>query len=490
MAAMDYITQYIKSIIVLIDWRTFLDVPIIALGIFFLYHTLRTSGVWRIALGVSAALFIYVLANVLNLTGIEWIYSNFSNIALIAIIVIFQPEIRKIFENAASSLRVKWIGKHGKRLSVLISNAAFSLVDKKWGAIIVLPGMDFISSKVSGGIELNAIPSLALISSIFDPHSSGHDGAIIIENGLVKEFALRLPLSSSGKLGSDFGTRHHAAMGLSENSDALVIVVSEERGNVSIFNNGKHISLNEKKDLSTYVESHWEKTGSYSPEGKNFKKQGIFLIEITVSLLAAFLLWSSIMFSATHIKQMAFTIPIEYKIGTSDNAISGEKPTAVRIKVSGNAADLNLIKPNELKVAIDFSSSKPGKRIITVTKSNITLPAGVHLIDAEPSVFEIDLQSFTEKKVAVKPQIIGALPEGLEIYSIEVVPNEINILYSTNEKGLEDIYITTTPIFLKNISEDTRLICNLIAPPNIYPVGKHLPDVEVVIILKPKKAIE
>ena len=267
-----------------------------------------------------------------------------------------------------------------------------------------------------------------------------------------------------------------------------VVVVSEERGSVSIFNNGNYIPVDDKKNLFSWVESHWVKTGSYLPLKRSFKKQAIFLIEMTASLLAAFVLWSSIIFSTTRIKEMSFAIPIEYMMASSDVAIMGEKPTAVRLKVSGSATDINMIKPNELKATIDLSSSGPGKQIITITKNNIHLPGGVNLIDAEPSVFEIDLQSFVENEVTIKPQLIGSLPTGLEISSIEVKPDKINILYSSDGKEPDGMYLTTTPIYLQNISEDTKLICNLISPPNIYPVGKQWVDVTVIIKLKAIKS--
>ena len=487
---MDILIFYLKILMEMADWRTFLDIPIIALGIFFLYHTLRTSGGWRIVLGVTGVVFVFVIAKTFNLTGITWIYSNLSNIALIAIIIIFQPEIRKIFENTVSTFRMKKTGRAGNWLSLLIANSAFLLTQKKWGGIIVLPGKDPIKPKVSGGIKLNASPSLALIASIFDPHSSGHDGAIVIENGIIKQFALRLPLSVSGKLGNDYGTRHHAAMGLAENSDSLVIVVSEERGKVTIFNDGKFVPMEDKKKLSAWIESHWSKTDSFWPGKRNFKKWGLTLMEMTSSLIAAFVLWSFITFGTTNVRELSFAVPIEYLITSSDIVITGEKPTAVRIRVSGSAADINQIKPSELKAAVDLSGAKSGKQLITISKNSINLPARVSLIDSEPSVFEITLQSFTEKEVLIKPQLVGIPPKGFDISSIEINPEKIKILYSTDQKTPGDIFLATTPIYLPEIKDDIKLYCNLIAPPNIYPVGKQWPDVMVTIKLKAVKILK
>jgi len=201
------------------------------MGLFFLYRTLLRLGTWKILAGILIALVVFATASLLDLRGIEWIYSNLSQVALIALIVIFQPELRKIFERAAS-LRRSEIGKGASDLTFMVSDAMFALAQQRRGAILVLPGKEPLGEWLSGGLALNADPSLPLIMSIFDPNSPGHDGAIIIENGKLTRFGVRLPVSKTDNLPVEFGTRHHAAMGLSEVSDALV-VVSEERGSIS-----------------------------------------------------------------------------------------------------------------------------------------------------------------------------------------------------------------------------------------------------------------
>jgi DNA integrity scanning protein DisA with diadenylate cyclase activity len=115
-----------------------------------------------------------------------------------------------------------------------IADALYRLAEERHGAIIVLPGKEPIQEWLAGGFVLDAEPSFPLLMSIFDPHSPGHDGALIVEKGRLSQFGVRLPISDTNKLPAVFGTRHHAAMGLSEKSDAMVLVVSEERGAVSL----------------------------------------------------------------------------------------------------------------------------------------------------------------------------------------------------------------------------------------------------------------
>ena len=245
---MDVFSLQIQTIKELLDWRVSLDIILITLLIFFLYSTLRTTGTAKIFLGIMIAVALFIMARLLDLKGIEWIYSNLSPIFLLALIIIFQPEIRKIFERAAS-IRRREISTEAPKHSSLISDAVFALVKQRRGALLVFPGQDSVKAWTSEGIQIDAQPSYPLLMSIFDPNSPGHDGAVVIENGKISSFAVRLPLSESEKLSEEFGTRHHAGMGLSEVTDALVVAVSEERGTVTLFYEGmveriKNIKMN------------------------------------------------------------------------------------------------------------------------------------------------------------------------------------------------------------------------------------------------------
>ncbi len=481
---MEFLSFNINTILQVIDWRTFVDVPMIALVILLFYRTLRTSGSWRIGLGIVIALFIYLLARIFGLTGISWIFDTLSSIALIALIIIFQPEIRKIFEKTASTLRIKKLLKEGGQLSFVISSAVFDMANRKWGAIIILPGKESIKDKVSGGIPVNASPSIPLLISLFDPHSPGHDGALIIDNGIIEVFALRLPLSTDDRYNHVFGTRHHASMGLSEISDALIITVSEERGEVSFFKEGIYRVIKEKDQLERIIEEHWRKVSSFSPmKPKSGKISGKVAGEVFASLGIAFVLWLSITFSMNQVKEMSATVPIEYKL-PEQTVITGDKPINTRVKIAGTVAKINMVNPESLIAIVDLSDQEAGQREIAISRKNLNLPAGIALVNANPSTFEISLQSYMEHEVNVKPQLVGKLPSGLEISSVEVTPSKIPIMYTTTRKVTGDIHVTTTPIFLSTLQEDTRVVCSVIAPPGMSPVKRQWPEVIVSITVE------
>jgi uncharacterized protein (TIGR00159 family) len=269
------------------NWQSMLDVAIISAGVYILYRTFRTSGSMKVVTGTLIASGIFIAANYLDLKGITWIYSNLSSVILIALIVIFQPELRKIFERTASLYRKGEIQGHD--IADILTDISFDLASRRWGALIVLPGNEPIGSHVSGGISSGSLPSFALIESIFDPHSAGHDGAMIISNGRVESFGVRLPISESGHLAEEYGTRHHAAMGMCELSDSLVLLVSEERGQVSLFKAGSMIPMSGKVNLKKAILDHYEGLTGYRDLLKKRGKvnRSVVILEILSALTFA-----------------------------------------------------------------------------------------------------------------------------------------------------------------------------------------------------------
>lgn len=290
---MELFDQQFQALNELLNWRVTLDIVLIAMGIFFLYHTLRTTGTWKIVLGIVLAAFVFITARILDLQGIEWIYSNLSPILLIAMIIIFQPELRKIFERVASFQPQEAV-RETTKLSHLLGDVLVKLAQQRRGAIVVIPGKDSIKPWTSEGIALDANPSFPLLMSLFDPHSPGHDGAVVLERGKIVSFAVRLPASQRTKLSQEFGTRHHAAMALAENTDALILAVSEERGTVTMFAHGEHRRVENKNEIAAAVTEHLKTTASFELPGFDQKNRRMLITELAVSLLLAFLFWSTV----------------------------------------------------------------------------------------------------------------------------------------------------------------------------------------------------
>ncbi|MBW2491557.1 MAG: DNA integrity scanning protein DisA nucleotide-binding domain protein, partial [Deltaproteobacteria bacterium] len=276
----------------LLSWRAILDISLMAAGLFFLYRALLRLGTWKIVTGILLAMVVFLIASFMDLKGIEWVFSNISQVAVIALIVLFQPELRKILEQTVSVKRSEPIDLDEK-LSQLIVDALIKLAEQRRGAIVVFPGKEPIQEWLSGGFVLDAEPSIPLIMSIFDPNSPGHDGALIITNGKFSQFGVRLPVSQSARLSEEYGTRHHAAMGLVEKSDALVFVVSEERGKLSIFHKGRMSQVSDREEMVKKIISHWKDITSFPVVFRKEKARGPVFLQSFVSLALAVFFWST-----------------------------------------------------------------------------------------------------------------------------------------------------------------------------------------------------
>ena len=464
----------------LLSWRAVLDIFLIAAGLFFLYRTLLRLGTWKIVAGILVAMAVFLVASFMDLKGIEWIFSNISQVAVIALIVLFQPELRKILEQTASVKRSE-PRDLDEKLSRLVVDALLKLAQQRRGAIVVFPGKEPIQEWLSGGFILDANPSLPLIMSIFDPNSPGHDGALIITNGKFSRFGVRLPVSQSSKLAEEYGTRHHAAMGMVEKSDALVFLVSEERGSLSIFHKGQMRQVGDPEEMVKTIISHWKDMTSFPVVFPKGKARWPAFLQICVSLVLAAFFWSTLAVSQGEILEKVVTVPVEYTASSPNLTLVGNKAEEVRLHLSGPKSALDTVNPSHTIVKIDLSKALPGKQSFIITRENIQLPKDVHLLDVDPSSFELTLAEIVEKELVIQPQLVGKLPDGLKIRSLEVKPEKIKVFSPASDEMDKLISLTTTPIYLNNIYETTTIYCKIIALPAVQPKEKRWSDVVVRI---------
>jgi uncharacterized protein (TIGR00159 family) len=227
----------IEQFILNLDLKIAIDILIVSFLAYIFLLLIKQTNSFLVLGGFLIILFLYTGADFFELNLTRKILGFIVTFLVIILVVIFRQELRKFFELFAVLGRNIFYRRR-KFLRPDFANALIQsidyLVNKKIGALLIIPGNQPIDSYLSGGYYLNGMISMPLILSIFDPTSPGHDGAIIIENNTIKKFAVHLPLAESIKKIGALGTRHRAGLGISEKTDALVIIVSEERGEASI----------------------------------------------------------------------------------------------------------------------------------------------------------------------------------------------------------------------------------------------------------------
>ena len=221
-----------------------LDIALTALLIYFLFSLIRGTRAVRLVAGVSVLYVVYVVAQYLGLKLLSQILQAGAVVGLLALVVVFQPELRRGLERIGRVGSFGWLFVPGARRSVQIvaaavAQSAVELGAKKIGALIVLERDTGLTDTAETGVKIDAELSPELLETLFTPHAPLHDGAVIIRHERVIAAGVTLPLSETGAYQGRLGTRHRAALGITEQTDAVVVVVSEETGAVSLVERGR-----------------------------------------------------------------------------------------------------------------------------------------------------------------------------------------------------------------------------------------------------------
>lgn len=223
-----------------------LDIIIVAFIVYKAIEFLRESRAALLLKGILILLVVSAVANLFDLVSMKWLLDKLFDYALIAVVVIFQPELRRALEkvgrsNLSTLTKGQLSANSDENIKACVDAICKSVVtmsDKRIGALIVFERKTMLGDIANTGTILNCETSYEMVGNIFFPKSPLHDGALIVRDGRLYAAGCILPLTSNNNLNSQLGTRHRAAIGMSENSDAVVLVVSEETGTISIAMNG------------------------------------------------------------------------------------------------------------------------------------------------------------------------------------------------------------------------------------------------------------
>ena len=359
-----------------------------------------TAGLWirrtpaaLVAVGILLLGALYVAARALGLQLTAWFFQGFFAIFLIIIVVIFQEELRQLFERVAM-----WGLRRGSRAvgtsepTDILVQCLTDLARDRIGALVVIPGTQPLGRHVRGGIALEGKLSVPLLKSIFDPHSPGHDGAVIVEDGRVTRFAAHLPLSRDLTQLSGVGTRHSAALGLAELTDALCLVVSEERGSMSIAKGGRLRRLGDPQELGTILHAGFE-APQPARDARHLWNDVVredWVAKLT-SLVAVLALWCLFVPGARP-TQRTFEVPVTVSNLPNGYALEGVHPGEVKATLSGPARAFYLFDRRRLEVTVDAMPAEVGRRTVRLSEANVRCPRDVTVEDIRPAEVRIALR--------------------------------------------------------------------------------------------------
>jgi uncharacterized protein (TIGR00159 family) len=375
----------------------FVDVVDIALVTAIIYTSLvwiRRTQAWLVAAGMLILGAVYVVARTLELQLTAWIFQGVFAVFLVMIVVIFQEELRQMFEQVAvwGLGRARRPPVASETTDVLV-RALADLANARVGALVVIPGVQPIDRHVRGGIELGGRVSYPLVRSLFDTHSPGHDGAVIVRGDTVTHFAVQLPLSADFQQLAGTGTRHAAALGLAELSDALCLVVSEERGAISIAAAGRL-----QRDLEATKLGELLRARLAPPPPRPRNAAGVWRevvrrnwVEKLAALTMVVTLWYLFVPGA---RPTIGTYPVRVSVANLPEGyvLEGITPPEVWVTLEGPARAFYFFDQNQVEVTVDVALAVLGRRTFQVTERDVKHPRDVSFEQVDPKAIKISVR--------------------------------------------------------------------------------------------------
>jgi len=438
--------ELITSIYSSMRWQDVLDICINSYILFRFYVLFRGTNVLRVLFALACIWFVQRIAVSMGLIVTSWISQGIIAAAALIVIVIFRNEIRAVLQTK-NIKAILWELPHKSITTAveIIVNSVFELSRKQIGALIVLPGKDNLEDLVQSGIPWQGVVSREMITSIFWPDNPVHDGAALIQGNRIQQVGCILPLSKRDDLPSRYGTRHRAALGLAENSDALVIVVSEERGDILVAQASRLKTIRRKDTLERRVREH---AGRRLRPGQRllYDKLEMGLASV-VSVIFIMGIWFGITRGLDILD--SFEVPVEYMNRDPAQEIVDTSVNSVKLRLGGSRSLIQSISPDQLRVTINLNNSVTGKNAIAINRDNITLPAGVILKDVIPETLEVTLDVLIQKDLPIQADWVGKMGDSLILTEAKLTPEKITII------GGKQLLENLTTLYTEKIPVDT-----------------------------------
>jgi len=350
----------------------------------------------RVALGgvvVIASLF--GAASYLDLRLTTSLLQGVITVGALILVVVFQDDLRRLFEGITLWVFRNATPRPSGDILDELGTLCFSFAQRRIGALFVFPGREPLERLLDGGLFLDGRVSEPLLRSLLDPNTPGHDGAIVIRGGKIARFGVHLPLSTEWSEIGAGGTRHAAALGIAERSDAFCIVVSEERGEVSVASRGHLERMRDAAELRDRVESFMDRTARRRHEPWLASRLALARQNWKEGLLAAALasgLWLHTVPGAA-LDRSSKAIPIVIDNMPEGYRISAIDPPEVEVEFEGLRRDLVLTGSEELHVRVDGKLVQQGRRTFALAPDQVEHPPELRVVGIAPMQVKLNIEA-------------------------------------------------------------------------------------------------
>ncbi len=350
----------------------------------------------RVALGGVAAIgALFWGATWLDLRLTTNLLQGFFAIAALVVVVIFQDDLRRFFEGITLWLVRSATPRPATDALEILEELCFSFARAHVGALFVLPGREPLARLLDGGHYLGGRVSEALLRSLLDAGTPGHDGAIIVRGAKVDRFGVHLPLSTEWSEIGEGGTRHAAALGLAERSDALTIVVSEERGEVSVAWRGRLTRLENPAELHALVEKFLDRTAKRRREPwfnsrvdlmRRHWREGVLAVAVASSMWVLTGPGASLDRTSKAVPVVIENIPEGYRVASIE-------PPSVNVEFEGRRRDFVLAPEADFQVRVDGDLVGQGRRTFSVDEAQVDHPPELQIVGMETIKIRLSVES-------------------------------------------------------------------------------------------------
>lgn len=448
-------------LILSLRWQDIVDIGLVSYILLRFYVLFRGTNAFRVLIGMTVLWFFQQVAVSLGLIVTSWVVQGVVALGAFIIIVVFRNEIRNVL--LARNLKsILWDFSSKTVITAIetIVQSVHEMAQQKCGALLVFPGKEDLEEVVQGGIPWKGAISKEMILSIFWPDNPVHDGAAIFQGDQINQVAVILPVSRRDDLPSYYGTRHRAALGLAEATDALVILVSEERGDVVVAKDSQLKTVKQKRRLEQVLQEHM---GVAVKKGRESRKEKLaFIAAALFSVIFTTGVWFSISRGVDTL--VTLQVPLEYTKRDLAMEIVNTSINTVNLELEGSGALIKSIRPDQVQVRLDLSKSKAGPNTFTITRKTISLPPGVVLKGVTPSVVDVELDVLIKKELPVQIDWVGRLPDHFILEEASVVPKTVEII--GGQRMLEKMLtLYTEKVPLNNLEVEGVITANVALNP-------------------------
>ncbi len=372
-----------------------LDILLVAILFWVLIAWVREARA-RVALGgVLAIAAVYAAASWLDLRLMTDLLQGFIAVAALILVVLFQDDLRRFFEGITLWVVRNATPRPPSDVLDELATLCFSFTEQHVGALFVLPGREPLDRLLDGGQYLEGRVSEPLLRSLLDPGTPGHDGAIVIRGAQVTRFGVHLPLSTEwAEIGAG-GTRHAAGLGLAERSDAFSIIVSEERGEVSVASRGRLQRVADEAALRKRIDTFLSRTARRRREpwiqsrltlARQNWREGVLAVAIACGLWIHSIQGGVMDRDSKEVPIAVTNLPEGYRVESID-------PPSIDVEFEGRRRDLALAPTDEFEVVVDADLVDQGRRTFSVGEDHVAHPDSLRIVGLEPIKIRLNIES-------------------------------------------------------------------------------------------------